>query len=299
VLEEWVHGRNGQLPVKGEERMTCRCARFEHRRPAAAAPVGSTAIPAEQVTDDVERPLRARAGAGGFAVVARCILVWSSAACLPGRYGHRVWGLNKPSGGHSTSPTSSSGSASATPDVHLRHPAPPPTNGGARRSIASAEAMTIFRVMCAAMFPLIPMGGPWLAFFFVARIPTRAGPLWVNFRSPLLWDVFAINTYLTISLVFWYLGMIPDFATLRTARRSGISSGSTARSASAWNGSYRTGRATESEPAARGLATALVILGALDRQHGLRVSILPGWHTTIFPPYFVAGRGATPASAWC
>src|ERR1700730_12471303 len=78
----------------------------------------------------------------------------------------------------------------------------------------SAEAMTIFAVVCAALFPLIHMGRPWLAFWIVPY-PNFRGPLWVNFRSPLLWDMFAINTYLIISLLFWYLGMIPDFATLR------------------------------------------------------------------------------------
>src|SRR5205085_3070265 len=78
----------------------------------------------------------------------------------------------------------------------------------------SAEAMTIFAVMCAGMFPLIHMGRPWDA-FFVFPYPNQRGPLWVNFRSPLVWDVVAISTYFTISLVFWYLGMIPDLATLR------------------------------------------------------------------------------------
>src|SRR5436309_11598988 len=78
----------------------------------------------------------------------------------------------------------------------------------------SAEAMTIFAVMCAGMFPAIHMGRPWDA-FFIFPYPNFRGPLWVNFRSPLLWDVFAISTYLTISLVFWYLGMIPDLATMR------------------------------------------------------------------------------------
>src|SRR6267154_4884900 len=85
----------------------------------------------------------------------------------------------------------------------------------------SAEAMTIFAVLCAALFPLIHMGRPWMA-FWVVPYPNFRGPLWVNFRSPLLWDVFAINTYLTISLLFWYLGMIPDFATLRDRTASGF-----------------------------------------------------------------------------
>ncbi len=86
----------------------------------------------------------------------------------------------------------------------------------------SAEAMTIFAVMCAGMFPAIHMGRPWDAFFIFPYFPNQRGPLWVNFRSPLVWDVFAISTYLTISLVFWYLGMIPDLATLRDRAAGGI-----------------------------------------------------------------------------
>src|SRR5215467_13375136 len=79
----------------------------------------------------------------------------------------------------------------------------------------SAEAMTIFAVMCAALFPLLHMGRPWDFFFILPYFPNQRGPIWVNFRSPLVWDVFAISTYFTISLVFWYLGLIPDLATLR------------------------------------------------------------------------------------
>src|SRR5215475_3246126 len=79
----------------------------------------------------------------------------------------------------------------------------------------SAEAMTIFAVMCAGMFPGIHMGRPWDAFFIFPYFPNQHGPLWVNFRSPLVWDVFAISTYFTISLVFWYLGLVPDLATMR------------------------------------------------------------------------------------
>ena len=86
----------------------------------------------------------------------------------------------------------------------------------------SAEAMTIFAVMCAGLFPLIHMGRPWDAFFIFPYFPNQRGPLWVNFRSPLVWDVFAISTYFTISLVFWYLGMIPDLATLRDRATAGI-----------------------------------------------------------------------------
>src|SRR5919204_4183467 len=103
----------------------------------------------------------------------------------------------------------------------------------------SAEAMTIFAVMCAAIFPLIHMGRPWLA-FWVLPYPNSRGPLWVNFRSPLLWDVFAINTYLTISLVFWYLGMVPDFATMRDRTEAPVRRLAYSALSLGWNGSART-----------------------------------------------------------
>ena len=102
----------------------------------------------------------------------------------------------------------------------------------------SAEAMTLFAVMCAGMFPLIHMGRPWL-FFWMFPYPNTRGPLWVNFRSPLLWDVFAISTYVTVSAVFWYLGLIPDMATLRD-RASGLKKRVYGLMSFGWNGSART-----------------------------------------------------------
>jgi Ni/Fe-hydrogenase subunit HybB-like protein len=142
--------------------------------------------------------------------------------------------------------------------------------------------------MCAAMFPLIHMGRPWLA-FFVLPYPNSRGPLWVNFRSPLLWDVFAINTYLTISLVFWYVGMIPDFATLRD-RATGIRKQIYGILCMGWNGSHRTWSRYETlSLILAGLATPLVISVHSIVSMDFATSILPGWHTTLFPPYFVAG----------
>ena len=153
----------------------------------------------------------------------------------------------------------------------------------------AAEAMTIFAVLCAALFPLIHMGRPWLA-FFVIPYPNSRGPLWVNFRSPLLWDVFAINTYLTISLVFWYVGMIPDFATLRDRSGAGIRKTLYGIASLGWNGSLRTWSRYETlSTVLAALATPLVISVHSIVSMDFAVSILPGWHTTLFPPYFVAG----------
>jgi molybdopterin-containing oxidoreductase family membrane subunit len=153
----------------------------------------------------------------------------------------------------------------------------------------SAEAMTIFAVTCAAIYPLIHMGRPWL-FFWILPYPNDRGPLWVNFRSPLVWDVFAINTYLTISLVFWYLGMIPDLATIRDRTKDGIKKILFRIPSLGWNGSHRTWSRYEVVCLLlAGLATPLVISVHSIVSMDFATSVLPGWHSTIFPPYFVAG----------
>jgi molybdopterin-containing oxidoreductase family membrane subunit len=153
----------------------------------------------------------------------------------------------------------------------------------------SAEAMTIFAVMCAGLFPLIHMGRPWLA-FFIFPYPNQRGPLWVNFRSPLVWDVFAISTYFTISLVFWYLGMVPDLATLRDRAGAGIKKFIFRLLSMGWNGSHRTWARYEIVSLIlAGLATPLVLSVHSIVSMDFATSLLPGWHTTIFPPYFVAG----------
>jgi Ni/Fe-hydrogenase subunit HybB-like protein len=158
-----------------------------------------------------------------------------------------------------------------------------------RTSIArAAEAMTIFAVMCAGIFPLIHMGRPWL-FFWMVPYPNSRGPLWVNFRSPLLWDVVAVSTYFTVSFLFWYVGMIPDFATLRDRAR-GIKRRVYSWLSLSWDGSARTWqRFDKASLLLAGLATPLVISVHTVVSFDFAASVLPGWHTTIFPPYFVAG----------
>jgi Ni/Fe-hydrogenase subunit HybB-like protein len=154
----------------------------------------------------------------------------------------------------------------------------------------SAEAMTIFAVMCAGLFPLIHMGRPWNAFFIFPYFPNQRGPLWVNFRSPLVWDVFAISTYFTISLVFWFLGMIPDLATLRDRAVGGIRKFVFRILSFGWNGSQRTWSRYELVSLVlAALATPLVLSVHSIVSTDFATSLVPGWHTTIFPPYFVAG----------
>lgn len=153
----------------------------------------------------------------------------------------------------------------------------------------SAEAMTIFAVICAGLFPIIHLGRPWL-FYWILPYPNARGSLWVNFRSPLLWDFFAIATYFTISLVFWYLGLIPDLATARDRIRSRVRRAVYHVLSLGWNGSHRTwSRYEVVYMVLAALATPLVLSVHSIVSFDFAVSIVPGWHTTIFPPYFVAG----------
>jgi molybdopterin-containing oxidoreductase family membrane subunit len=153
----------------------------------------------------------------------------------------------------------------------------------------SAEAMTIFAVMCAGVFPVIHLGRPWLA-YWLFPYPNTRGSLWVNFRSPLVWDAFAVGTYFTISLVFWYLGLIPDLATVRDRLRSGFRWRLASMMSLGWNGSFRTWHRYESVYLMlAGLATPLVLSVHTIVSWDFATGIIPGWHATIFPPYFVAG----------
>jgi molybdopterin-containing oxidoreductase family membrane subunit len=153
----------------------------------------------------------------------------------------------------------------------------------------SAEAMTLFAVVCAGLFPVIHMGRPWLFYWFVPY-PNWRGPLWINFRSPLLWDFFAISTYFLISLVFWYVGLIPDAATLRDRLRPGWYRRFVEIISLGWNGSYRTWQRYEVVYLLlAGLATPLVVSVHSVVSTDFAAALLPGWHSTIFPPYFVAG----------
>jgi Ni/Fe-hydrogenase subunit HybB-like protein len=153
----------------------------------------------------------------------------------------------------------------------------------------SAEAMTLFAVVCAGLFPLIHMGRPWLA-YWVLPYPNERGPLWVNFLSPLIWDFIAIGTYFTISLVFWYVGLLPDLATLRDRLRPGWYRRLVAFFGLGWDGSYRTWHHYEVVYLLlAGLATPLVVSVHSVVSSDFAASLLPGWHSTIFPPYFVTG----------
>ncbi|MGB6871839.1 MAG: NrfD/PsrC family molybdoenzyme membrane anchor subunit, partial [Acidobacteriaceae bacterium] len=151
-----------------------------------------------------------------------------------------------------------------------------------------AEAMTIFAVVCAGMFPLIHVGRPWLGYWLFPYPSTMN--YWPQFRSPLLWDVFAVSTYATISVVFWYMGMIPDLATLRDRSQSKFGQFVYGLMSVGWRGSVRHWvRYETASLLLAGLATPLVLSVHSVISLDFSVALLPGWHTTIFPPYFVAG----------
>jgi Ni/Fe-hydrogenase subunit HybB-like protein len=152
-----------------------------------------------------------------------------------------------------------------------------------------AEAMTLFAVVCAGLFPLIHTGRPWLAAYWLLPYPNTMG-IWPQFRSPLIWDVFAVSTYLTVSLLFWYVGLVPDLATLRDRAKSlpirrlfGVLS-------LGWRGAARHWeRYEEAYLLLAGLSTPLVLSVHTVVSFDFTIGIIPGWHSTIFPPYFVAG----------
>ena len=151
-----------------------------------------------------------------------------------------------------------------------------------------AEAMTIFAVVCAGLFPLIHVGRPWLGYWLLPLPYTMN--VWPQFRSPLLWDVFAVSTYATISVVFWYMGMIPDFGTLRDRAQSKVAQYFYGLLSLGWRGSVRHWMQFETASLLlSGLATPLVLSVHTVISFDFAVAVLPGWHTTIFPPYFVAG----------
>ncbi|MEO7539961.1 MAG: NrfD/PsrC family molybdoenzyme membrane anchor subunit [Pyrinomonadaceae bacterium] len=152
-----------------------------------------------------------------------------------------------------------------------------------------AEAMTLFAVACAAMFPLLHTGRPWLAAYWLFPYPNTMG-IWPQFRSPLIWDVFAVSTYATVSLLFWYVGLIPDLATLRDRAKNKYFKFVYAILSWGWRGSARHWHRYEiTYLILAGLSTPLVLSVHSIVSLDFSVSQIPGWHATIFPPYFVAG----------
>ena len=158
-----------------------------------------------------------------------------------------------------------------------------------RTSVArAAEAMTIFAVMCAGLYPALHVGRVWMA-WFLAPIP-NSNAIWQNFKSPLLWDVFAVSTYFTVSVLFWYIGLIPDLATIRDRCKPGIKKALYGLFALGWRGGNRQWNHYEmAYLILAALSTPLVLSVHTIVSFDFATSVVPGWHATIFPPYFVAG----------
>lgn len=159
-----------------------------------------------------------------------------------------------------------------------------------RMSISrAAEAMTIFAVACAAMYPLLHTGRPWLSAYWLFPYPNTMG-IWPQFRSPLIWDVFAVSTYATVSILFWYTGLIPDLAALRDRAKNRVAQVAYGMLAMGWRGSARHWQRYElASLLLAGLSTPLVLSVHTVVSFDFAASLIPGWHATIFPPYFVAG----------
>ncbi len=244
-----------------------------------------------KITEDVLRPVEnapSKEWWMGFAVAALALGIWMLSSYNTFWNGLGTWGLNKTVGwawditnfvwwvgiGHA-------GTLISAILLLFRQ--------NWRNSInRSAEAMTIFAVLCAASFIFEHMGRPWLA-YWALPLPNNFGPLWVNFNSPLVWDVFAISTYFTVSLVFWYIGLIPDIATIRD-RANGTRKKIYGILSFGWTGSSRQWLRFESiSLILAGLSTPLVLSVHTIVSMDFATSVVPGWHTTIFPPYFVAG----------
>jgi molybdopterin-containing oxidoreductase family membrane subunit len=152
-----------------------------------------------------------------------------------------------------------------------------------------AEAMTLFAVLCALLFPLIHTGRPWLAIYWLIPYPNSMG-IWPQFRSPLMWDVFAVSTYGLVSLLFWYTGLVPDLATLRDRAKKPWQAKVYGMLSLGWRGSARHWARYElAYLLLAGISTPLVLSVHTVVSFDFSIGIVPGWHATIFPPYFVAG----------
>src|SRR6201986_4206703 len=244
-----------------------------------------------KITNDVLRPVENMPGKAwwiGFTVASLGAMLWVVAISYTFWFGIGSWGLNKTIGwawditgfvwwvgiGHA-------GTLISAILLLFRQKW--------RNSInRSAEAMTIFAVICAASYIVAHMGRPWMAVYSLP-LPNQYGSLWVNFNSPLIWDVFAISTYFSVSLVFWYTGLLPDIATIRD-RATGLRRKIYSIASFGWTGSVKTWQRFEAVCLIlAGVSTPLVLSVHSIVSFDFATSLEPGWHTTIFPPYFVAG----------
>src|SRR6201994_3472305 len=245
-----------------------------------------------QVTEDIVRPIEAAPSKlwwTGFLISVACLLFGVYSVTMQVIYGVGQWNLHRTVGwgwditnfvwwvgiGHA-------GTLISAILLLFRQ--------GWRTGVnRAAEAMTIFAVMCAGQFPIWHMGRVWDG-FWVLPLPNTRGTLWPNFDSPLLWDVFAISTYFTVSLLFWYSGLVPDFALIRDRAKTKLRKLLYGVASFGWTGTAKAWQRQEALALVlAGLSTPLVLSVHTIVSFDFATSVIPGWHTTIFPPYFVAG----------
>jgi molybdopterin-containing oxidoreductase family membrane subunit len=245
-----------------------------------------------QISEDICRPIESKANKWwwiAFTVASAALLWWVIVVSYTVGTGIGVWGLNRTVGwawditnfvwwvgiGHA-------GTLISAILLLFRQKW--------RLSInRSAEAMTIFAVICAASFIVSHMGRPWLMYWPIP-LANQFGSLWVNFNSPLVWDVFAISTYFSVSLVFWYTGLVPDFAVVRDRAKTKARKFWYTILSLGWTGTAKNWqRFEEVSLVLAGISTPLVLSVHSVVSMDFATSLVPGWHTTIFPPYFVAG----------
>ncbi len=258
--------------------------------PAVVAPGHSPATVTDQISEIVLKPLEKtpKWWLAGFGVAFMIVMVFLGAVTMLFAKGVGIWGINAPVGwgfdiinfvwwigiGHA-------GTLISAILLLFRQEW--------RTSINRfAEAMTLFAVACAGMFPILHTGRPWLAYWLLPY-PNTMG-LWPQFRSPLVWDVFAVSTYATVSLLFWYVGLVPDMATMRDRAENKVAKFIYGLMAMGWRGSATHWHNYETAYLLlAGLSTPLVLSVHTVVSFDFSIGIIPGWHATIFPPYFVAG----------
>ena len=245
-----------------------------------------------KITEEITAPMAGKPGKYwylGIGISSSAVLIGSIAIFMTVWFGDRNLGdLTKPLVGVGELPTSFGGLGLVMPGLSFPQSFCFSVKKWRTSINRSAEAMTLMAVMCAGFFPLVHMGRLLLGFFIFPYPNTRG--VWVNFNSPLLWDVFAISTYFLVSLLFWYVGLIPDIGTIRDRATKKIKKKIYSLLAMGWVGSARHWARHESlSLILAGLAAPLVLSVHSIVSMDFATSVIPGWHTTIFPPYFVSG----------
>jgi len=268
-------------------------ALLDYSEPGVSPPVIGPGYDFGRVTDKIANPVLTKrtpwSWIFGFLIAFSIMNALLGAVTYLFLKGTGIWGINIPVGWASPSSTLYGGSVSDTPGTLISAILLLFKQSWRTSINRFAEAMTLFAVMCAGLFPLIHTGRPWLAAYWLLPYPNTMS-VWPQFRSPLIWDVFAVSTYFTVSLLFWYTGLIPDVASFRDKAKNPFAKFFYGVLSMGWRGSVRHWHRYEyAYILLAGLSTPLVLSVHTVVSWDFAVSVIPGWHATIFPPYFVAG----------